>query len=263
MSQTPTRATRAEELVERLTTIADAEELNEWGIRRLERDARALMSSDPVAAHTVLGGIASLEGDVAKVDEHHRIALQLSGNSVEALRNGAASLSRVGKMDEAFEAMLQAHERVPDDRYLLDAATSMAVQSAHFRQGRDLYGRWNKLFPDHPMADEADIQKAAKAVDNGVFAEEGARKVVRLAHEVRRTANVRTAGGSVLALDGEPDSFLFEFKVRTSSKHAVGLNEDFADRIVSDDDLMTDPGLNFTLVFIGTKTNGSDTHAAP
>ena len=264
MNQTPTRATRAEELVARLTTIADAdEELNEWSIRGIKREARTLMNSDPVAAHTVLGGIASLEGDVAKVDEHHRIALQLSGNSVEALRNGAASLSRVGKMDEAFKAMLQAHERVPDDRYLLDAATSMAVQSAHFRQGRALCRRWNKLLPDRPMADEADIQKAAKAVDNGVFTEEGARKVVRLAHEVRRTAKVRTAGGSVLALEGEPDGFLFEFKVRTSSKHAVGLNEDFADRIVSDDDLMTDPGLNFTLVFIGTKTNGSDTHAAP
>ena len=103
MSQTPTRATRAEELVARLTTIADAEELNEWGIRRLERDARVLMSSDPGAAHTVLGRIASLEGGVAK----------------------------------------------------------------------------------------------------------------------------------------------------------------FADRIVNDDDLMTDPGLNFTLVFIGTKTNGGDTHAVP
>ena len=263
MSQTPTRATRAEELVARLTTIADAEELNEWGIRRLEREARALMNSEPVAAHTVLGGIASLEGDVAKVDEHHRIALQLSGNSVEALRNGAASLSRVGKIGEAFEAMLQAHERVPDDRHLLHAAILMAAQSAHFRQGRALCRQWNKLLPDQPMADEADIHSAAKAVDNGMFTEEGAQKVVRLAHEVRRTAKVRTAGGSVLALDGEPNSFLFEFKVRTSSKHAVGLNEDFADRIVSDDDLMTDPGLNFTLVFIGTKTNGSDTHAAP
>ena len=263
MSLLLAEVTIAEELVARLTTIADAEELDERGIRRLEREARALMNSEPVAAHTVLGGIASLEGDVAKVDEHHRIAMQLSGISVEALRNDAASLSRVGKIGEAFEAMLQAHERVPDDRDLLHAAISMAVQSAHFRQGRALCRQWNKLLPDQPMTAEADIHKAAKAVDNGMFTEEGAQRVVRLAHEVRRAAKVRTAGASVLALDGEPDSFLFEFKVHTSSKHAVGLNENFADRIVSDDDLMTDPGLNFTLVFIGTKTNGSDTHAAP
>ena len=116
MSQTPTRATRAQELVERLTTIADAEELDEWGIRRLEREARALVDADAVAARTSCwGGVAALKEDVAAVREHHRIALQLSGSSVEALRNGAASLSRVGEMNEAFEAILQAYERIPDD----------------------------------------------------------------------------------------------------------------------------------------------------
>ena len=263
MSQTPTRATKAEELAKTLSMIANAEELDEWGIRRLEREARALMNADPVAAHTVLGGIASLEGDVARVDEHHRIALQLSGNSVEALRNGAASLNRIGKMDEAFEAILQAHERIPDDPYTLHAAISMAVKSAQFQNGRDLYRRWNELCPDQPMAEEAHMNKAAEAVDNGVFSEEGAQKVVRLAHQVRRTANVRTAGGGVLALHGESDSFLFEIRVRTSSKQAVDLNEEFADRIVTDDELMTDPGLKFTLIFIGTRTNGSDAEATP
>ena len=263
MSQTPTRATKAEELAKTLSTIANSEELDEWRIRRLDREARALMNADPVAAHTVLGGIASLKGDVTRVDEHHRIALQLSGNSVEALQNGAVSLSRVGKMDEAFAAILQAHERIPDDPYTLHAAISMAVQSAHFEKSRDLYRRWNKLCPDQPMAEEAHMNKAAEAVDNGVFSEEGAQKVVRLAHQVRRTTNVRTAGGGVLALHGESDSFLFEIRVRTWSKQAVDLNEEFADRVVTDDELMTDPGLKFTLIFIGTRTNGSDAEATP
>ena len=36
MSQTPTRATKAQELVKRLTAIAGAEDLDEWGIRRLK-----------------------------------------------------------------------------------------------------------------------------------------------------------------------------------------------------------------------------------
>lgn len=263
MSQTPTRATKAQELVRRLTTIADAEELNDWGIRRLEREARALMDADAVAAHIVLGGVAALKGEVAAVREHHRIALQLSGNSVEALRNGAASLSRVGEMNEAFEAILQAHERIPDDPDTLNAAISMAVQSAHFQRARELYRRWRELVPDVPLEDETSAHKAADAVENRVFSEERAQKVVQLAHHVRRSAKVRGAGGSVLALHGEPDSFLFEIKVRTSSECAVELNEKFANRIVTDEELMTDPGLKFTLVFIGTRTNGSDTHSAP
>ena len=262
MTQTPTTATGAQELVERLTTIADAEELDEWGIRRLEREARALMDADAVAAHIVLGGVAALKGDVAAVLEHHRIALQLSGSSVEALRNGAASLSRVGEMSEAFEAILQAHERIPDDPDTLGAAMSMAVQSAHFQEGRELYRRWRALVPDVPPEDETSVRKAADAVENCLFSAERARKVVQLAHQVRRSAKVRAAGAGVLALHGEPDSFLFEIKVRTSSECAVELNEKFANRIVTDEELMIDPGLKFTLVFIGTRTDGSHTHAA-
>ena len=69
-------------------------------------------------------------------------------------------------------------------------------------------------------------------------------------------------GGGVLALHGESDSFLFEIRVRTSSECAVELNEKFANRIVTDEELMTDPGLKLTLVFIGTRTDGSHTHAA-
>ena len=263
MSQPPTRAIKAEELAKTLSTIANAEELDEWGIRRLEREAQVLMNADPVAAHTVLGGIASLRGDVAKVDKHHKIALQLSGNSVETLRNSAASLSRIGKMNEAFEAILQAHDRVPDDPPTLHAAISMAVQSAHFQKGRDLYRRWNKLCPDGPMAEETDMNKAAEAVDNGMFSEEGAQKVVLLAHQVRRAAGVRTAGGGVLALYGESESFLFDIKVRAASEQAAELSEEFANQIVADDELMTDPGLKFTLIFIGTRTNGSDIEATP
>ena len=264
MSEAPARATRARELVKSLTTIADAEaEPHEWGVRRPEREARALMDADAVAAHIVLGGVAALEGDVAAVREHHGIALQLSGSSVEALRNGAASLSGVGEMNDAFEAMLQAHESNPDDPCTLDAAISMAVQSAHFRKARELYRRRGELLPDEPLEDEASTHKAAVAVENHVFSEERARKVVQLAHHIRRSAGIRAAGSSVLALHGEPDSFLFEIKVRTSSQCAVELNEKFANRIVADEELMSDPGLKFTLVFIGTRTNGSDAHPAP
>ena len=85
MSQTPTRATRAKELVARLTTIADAEELNEWGIRRLEREARALMNSEPAAAHTVFGGIAWLEGGSRRVPPGEDVSHVDGGASDESI----------------------------------------------------------------------------------------------------------------------------------------------------------------------------------
>ena len=166
-------------------------------------------------------------------------------------------------MNEAFKAILQAHERIPDDPDTLNAAISMAAQSAHFQMARELYRRWRELVPGVPLEAETSMHRAAGAVENRVFSERGAQKVVQLAHQVRRSASVRGAGGGVLALHGEPDSFLFEIKVRTSPARAVELNEEFANRIVTDEELMTDPGLKFTLVFIGTRTNGSYTHSTP
>ena len=259
----PSSARDAHELTETLTTLGDGEELNEWAIQKLARDARGLMKEDPVGAHIVLGGIAALRGQVAQVHRHNEIALQLSGDSLQALRNCATSLSRVGEMDEAFEVTLKVLERAPADLPTLRAALMVAVQSAHFRKGCDLYYRWNELCPDQPMGDEASVNRAAEAIDNHAFSEEAAQRVIRLAHEVRRSANVRTAGAGILALHGEGDSFLFEVKVRGTTRDAVELNEEFADRIATDEELMTDPGGKFVLVFIGTRTNGSDSRATP
>ena len=191
MSQTSPSARSAQELTETLTTLGDAEELNEWALQKLSRDARALMKSDPVGAHIVLGGIAALRSNVAQVHHHNKIALQISRNSLEALLNCSASLSRVGEANEAFEATLQAHERTPDDPHTLRVAITMAVQSGHFQKGRDLYRRWNELCPNQPMGDEANVNKAAEAIDRRAFSEEAAQKVIRLAHQVRRSANVR------------------------------------------------------------------------
>ena len=72
-----------------------------------------------------------------------------------------------------------------------------------------------------------------------------------------------TAGAGVLALHGEGGGFLFEARVRASAGDAVELNEEFANRIVTEEELMSDPGGKFVLVFSGTRTNGSDTPATP
>ena len=259
----PARATKAAELIKRLTAAGNAEELDEWGIRRLTRDAHALMDSDAVAAHTILGGIAALKGDADDVRKHYDIALQLPTSSNETTANYAASLSKAGEMTEAFQTILRAHEGSPDDLKVLDAAISLSVQSAEFRNSRSLYHRWNKLCPDRPMKDEAIMSKAVEAVESGAFSEEGAQRAVRLAHQVRLNANVRQAGSAICALHGERDSFLFEIHVHASAKRAAELNQQFADRIVTDEELMSNPGRKFVLMFIGTKTHGSDSRRTP
>ena len=256
------RAPRSSEIVESLRVIAAAEQPDDFALRRLERDARGLMDADPVGAHTVLGAVASLRGEAEDVRRHHRIALKLSGGSAEACRNYLISLVELGELSEAFEVALEAHRRVPGNAELLREAISAALGAARFREGRDLCHRWNESFPDQPLPFESMTAKLASAIGRGAFSEEAVREVLRITHKILRASNVRKAKDGILRDHTDPDSFLYEFHVRTSPHKAVRLNEQLANRIVARPDLMRDPGPKFVPVFIGTIVDAGHTEAA-
>ena len=257
----PSRAPRSSEIVESLRVIAAAEELNEFALRKLERDARGLMNADAVCAHTVLGAVASLRGAAEDVRRHHQIALNLSGGSAEAHRNYSVSLAELGEMTEAFKVALEACRRVPGDAEMLHEVIGMALESAHFREGRDLCGHWNESFSDQPLPYESMMRKLAGAVDREVFSEESVQEILRITHGIMRASNVRKVKDGVLGDHTDPDSFLYELHVLTSPDQAVRLNEELANRIVARPDLMEDPGLKFVPVFIGTIVDAGHTEA--
>jgi hypothetical protein len=261
MSRAATPARKANALIEELAKLDRSEVLDDLALGRLAREAQALMKWDAAGAHTVLGGIAAFEGDAAKVREHHMIALRLSARDRQVLGNYATSLTNVGEMDDAFATIMEAHERYPDDAYVLKGAIGIAVQGARFGESRTLYERWNKLRPEEPRSDEVQMMAAAEAVDRGAFSERAAQRVVRLAHEVRLSAGARYAGSSLAAVYGEPDRFGLDMHVHTLPGAAADLNEVLANRVVEDDALMAELGLNFVPTFIGTRTYVGDAAA--
>ena len=262
MSHTATTAPKANELIDALTRLDESERFDELAVGRLSRDARALMKADAAGAHTVLGGIAGIEGDAAKVHEHYKLALKLSGRATWTLGNYATALGKAGALDEAFRTIMDAHRRTPDDLEILGLAISIAVQGGQFHESRSLCERWNKLQPNRWIKDEAPMTLAVDAIDREAFTENAAQKVIKIAQQVRLAAKVRQAGSSIHPVHGEPDRFSFRIYVHTSTRHAVDLNTDFAERIVSDDALMTDPGLKFVPMFMGKNVHGSDSRAA-
>lgn len=261
MNRTATGARKAEALIGTLAKLDRSEVLDDLALGRLTREARALMKADAEGARVVLGGIAGIEGNAAKVHEHYQSALTLSARAPETLGNYATALTNVGEMDEAFAAITEAHERRRDDAYLLKAALGIGVQSARFGESQVLYERWNKLRPNEPREDERCMKSAAEAISRGAFGERAARTVVRLAHKVRLSAGVRYAGSSLGSVYGEPDRFALDIHLHASAGEAAQLNERLADRVVQDDELMVELGLNFTPMFIGTRTDGSDSRA--
>ena len=254
----PARATKASGLVEQINAIAYADEANDLALRRIEREAQALMAADPEGAHTVLGAVAVLRGRDDDVRRHHRIALQQSGRSAQACYNYSVSLMGLGEMIEAVGAAREAFRRTPDDGDVLRHLILAALDSAHFREARDHCGRWSTLFPGNPSPHEPPAKALAGAAERDVFREESVREVLKIAHDVRRAANVVLFDSAVLADASEPDSFLCKLRIPLSPAQAVDLNERLAHRITKRPDLMADPGTKFIPMFIGARTDAGD-----
>ena len=257
------KESKAGTLIGELERLDMSEELDDLEMRRLAREARSLMASDATGAHAVLGGIAGVEGDAAKVHEHYRAALQLSNRHSVVLGNYATALGRAGEFDEAFPTIMEAHRRAPDDARLLSNAIILAIEGGRFTESVPLYDAWNRLQPKRRHDYESAARKAADAAKRRKFTEAAVRKVVRLAHGVRVAAKVRHAASTLRGVFGEPDRFSLSVYVRSTPRRAVELGNEFVEQVVADESLMSDPGLMVTVMFKGTTIDGSDSRAAP
>ena len=251
MYRNPSPVPRFNEILETLQLCAAGTELSEFELRRIERDARALMRKDAGFAHTVLGAVAALRGNSEEARQHHDIALKRSGWSATAYQNYSVSLTLLGELTEAFKLEIEAYQRYPGDKELLRQVVGTALESTHFREGLELCAQWNESVPGHPLPYEPLLKTLTTAVERQAFDEELIREVLEIARGVLRESHVRTLSGAILADHTDSDSFLYEIHIAASPKMAAELNLSFADRIVAREDLMVNPGMKFVPVFIG------------
>ena len=256
----PTAATKGAELIKRLNSIALGGEVDDLVLRRIDLEARRMMTADPVEANTVLGAVASLEGRADDVQKHFEIALQQSGNSAEVYCNYSSALQNLGETFESFEMAKQAIQHAPDDPDVLRYVIAAALQAAHFREASAFRDHLGKLTPDRPQPDELVASNLGDAVDRGVFREESVREVLQVVHEILKAERIQNTGYSTLVAEaGCPDSFLYKIPVFASPDRAADLNETLANRLVSQPDLMIDPGTKFVPMFIGIRVDGGNT----
>jgi hypothetical protein len=255
-------ASKAKEIMETLRLMASAEDLDDFSLRKLERDAAQLKKADAASAYMVLGAVAALRGNVEDVRRHHRASVTVSGGSTDAYRNYVVSLAAVGEMDESFNVASEAYKRFPGDAAILADVIDTALWSARFREGRDLCRHWKRSFPDEPPVRGPMMTGLADAVDSGVFSEGAVQEVIRIAHDIRRASNIRLMKNGLSVDHTEPDAYLYELYVIALPEQAAALNEDLASRVVARPDLLADPGLNFVPIFIGTRTDAGHADAA-
>ena len=244
------RQGRADELIRRLADVAQANGNDELAIPRIERDANMLMETDPVGAHTVLGGIGALRGDDDGVRNHHRIALDLDRSWVTYC-NYSVSLSLLEAHMEAFEAAKAALQAAPDRPEVLDRVIKLSLEAACFIEARDFCSRWNDLAPNQPHHASHSVMALAKAVEDDSFHEEGVRNVMIIVGSVQRAKQVGVRESRISHNPSEPHCFLYERRIHGSPVTAAEMNAEVADRIAERIDLMEDPGLRFLPMYVG------------
>ena len=213
------------------------------------------MSVDAAAGHELLGRVAALRWDVDEMKRRHRLSISL-GNPVLSRCNFALSLSLVGLISEAYLVALEATEHAPDDRLALRVLIDAALANGRLRAAKVHLDRWRKLSPDKAGPHAKEVDSLVRALDQGLFGEDGVREVLGVATSIRVNARARSHHITVSESFEEPGSFLLAEYLVTPSSRASDLNCELAEGWAESPTLRADPGLRFKPMFIGTIADG-------
>ena len=239
-------ATKAAELIGRLSALANRVKVSDFELRQLELEANKLLQLDAEQAYQILGGVASLRGDVQGVHREHKRALKLSGEAASSLRNYAISLAIVNEFEAARKTIQKSFRKDPTDQETLWRFILFSIMSGYFLEARELMERQEAEYTD-----EEEVRAICSAIERGSFTEGGVRKVLSASHEVMQRARVNMETVDILADEEEEGSFLFEIFLSASREKAHECNVELDERIVAQEELTKDPGLNFVPVFLG------------
>ena len=241
-------ARKGSELVDQAGAIARSAELDEVALQRIAADARQLMASNAAGAHTVLGIVAAVRGEVALVRKHYRIALGLDQSAVTWF-NYSMSLAAVDEHSDALAVAREGLERHPDDAALTDRAAEAALESGRFMEAEKLCRRRERLNGEGAYRWREEVRQLSAAVESETMTEAGAAAVIELMTKVQREAGASTVGLDIRR-DGA-GAFLYDRYVRCSPKAASEMNWAVTGEVVDCEDLHLDPGRAFLVGFVG------------
>jgi hypothetical protein len=210
----PTPSTIAGNLLVELTALADSTPVNEFAIKRIERDAEKLKGVDASEHAMLLGSIASLRGNYDDTTRHYRRALQLASNPVGVTLNYAVSLQVLARFTEMRDLLMTLVQKNRGNVHALRQASKMFMDSGAFQSALDLA----------PLADKYNVDLGERPLFAGLFKKlmderglseddvlqfvEVTREAVRMHGIVRPIAQHRIS----YAISGEP-SLVYEVLV--------------------------------------------------
>ena len=145
---------------------------------------------------------------------------------------------------------LRAH---PDNLEMIDHAISVAVASGAVTTALEICERRDVLSPQTTHGFAPWVRQLSGAIDARLFSEHGVGNMLHVLSDVQRAEGFRTAK---VALSSDPTdgSFLYNRFIHSTPGEASSLNERLANRIADHPDLLTDPGLDFVVLFTGSRS---------
>lgn len=227
--------------------------VDELEVQRIAAEARQLMRSDAMGAHSVLGAVAGLRGDRDGVDHHFGIATRM-GARMEVWANYSTSLGLLDEHDSALAVAQRGLEGHPESVILIERTIEALLASGDFGAGQAFCRRRDALGPDGAFGFGHRVEMLATAVEGGRMTEGGARGAIGVLTAVQRQAGVRTV---FLEIRGDMDGFLYDRGVACSPSTAASLNWQVSSTILDRDDLCEDPGRTFLVGFVGVDDGSS------
>ncbi len=251
----PAPLPKAAKLAERVAELGRIPVVDELALRRIAMDAERIVSTDGANARAVLGRVAALQWNIAELKRQYEVAISID-DSATIRWDYATSLFLVGEAGPAYEMSHDAWRRAPHNPAIVEQLVVAAVHDARFRHAKTLFDRWSKLVPTESPPLGQVVEGLARAVEESVFSERGARDVLRAADAIRCDAHVRPNGFIIVPSLEEPGSFLYEYRLIASPAMATDLNETLALSWAESPERMADPGLKFLPMFVGTVVDG-------
>src|SRR5574341_1229810 len=226
-------ATKAEQLNERMQALARQDNVSEFEIANLRREAKSIEQEFPVAAFMAFGLLAAIEGRADEVYENYRKALRISPNAI-VYSNFSTSLNWLGLYSDALKHVQEAHRLEPSDLIILDNLINCAVHVGVFHQAEKYLDERARLHPKTPHLHESFIRSAVEVMEANGVSDEQVQMIQELTEQVLRANGTRSTRVEFLEMEDEDSRWVSAWiELPLPVERVVDLNFKLADRLAA------------------------------
>ena len=249
----PKADVEAQKLIEELIQVTEDHQVDSVTLLRLEKRARLVLKGNVQVGRTGLGAVSALRFNAPKAREHFRVAMQNAISRKTALANYSVALQLLEEVEDALVASKQALELDPGNPAYLDAATRRAFDAGHIREAWEYCQRYNVARPDEKPREKVTsiAESLVRALEEGAFTEGAVQTLLDIACRIQQDHKVHRKFTRIGLDRGTDHSFSVRKLIWTTPEHAADMNVELADAWAEDRGLTEDPGLQFTLSYVG------------